>query len=50
MKNGKGVLHLSNGERLEGNFLADSVEGPGVYYCQNGTRVTGNWVGNRKVA
>lgn len=49
MKNGKGVLYLSNGERFEGTFVADIVEGPGIFYCLNGQKIVGNWVGNVKV-
>ncbi len=49
MKNGRGILYLSNGQRFEGHFIGDSVEGPGIFYCKNGQKITGNWTGNVKV-
>lgn len=48
MKNGKGTLFLSNGEKFEGTFVADSVEGPGVFYCRNGSKINGVWRANVK--
>ena len=35
-KEGWGILTLSNGERYEGNFRNDTIEGRGSYYQMNG--------------
>lgn len=43
LKNGKGILFLSNGERFYGNFEQDYVNGPGTFYVNNGKIVHGVW-------
>jgi hypothetical protein len=48
-KNGQGTLFFINGERFEGNFVDDSVEGSGVFHCRNGASVVGVWRGNLMV-
>jgi hypothetical protein len=50
MKNGRGTLYLSNGEKFVGEFIADVVEGLGTFYCQNGRQVTGRWANNQKIS
>lgn len=43
MKNGEGVLYLSNGERFEGEFIDDSIDGPGCFLRKNGQKIKGIW-------
>lgn len=46
MKEGFGVLYLTNGERFEGNFYNDYVHGPGTYFKLDNTFVKGVWKEN----
>jgi hypothetical protein len=45
-KAGKGKLYLVNGERFEGEFLDDYVNGEGVYYKKDGSYIRGLWRNN----
>ena len=45
MKQGKGILFLSNGEYLQGTFDHDMVEGFGTFYLTNG-KIRGTWSKN----
>lgn len=40
-KFGKGVLLLSNGEKYEGDFRNDMIEGRGVFHMLDGSKVHG---------
>lgn len=43
MKQGEGVLKLSNGEYFKGRFEKDEINGEGEYYCLGGRKVQGRW-------
>ena len=45
MKHGKGTLVLENGEKFEGQFKDDLVNGLGIFYGQNG-KISGKWEDN----
>lgn len=42
-KNGRGVLLLSNGERFEGAFQDDLIQGQGTFYSLDGEIIKGEW-------
>jgi hypothetical protein len=42
-------LYLSNGERLEGEFHEDKVDGDGILYRGDGSSVKGKWRQNKLV-
>lgn len=41
-----GKLVLSNGERFEGSFRNDVIEGKGIFYLMDGREVVGEWKNN----
>eukprot|EP01017_Pseudomicrothorax_dubius_P020574 TRINITY_DN223_c0_g1_i5.p1 TRINITY_DN223_c0_g1~~TRINITY_DN223_c0_g1_i5.p1 ORF type:complete len:481 (-),score=87.76 TRINITY_DN223_c0_g1_i5:338-1780(-) len=43
VKEGKGTLVLSNGERFEGSFMADAVHGEGTFTRRSGETVRAEW-------
>lgn len=43
------MLQLSNGERFEGMFNGDVVEGKGRFFSLDGEVVIGEWSNNRLV-
>ena len=47
LKDGKGTLYFSNGERFVGEFQEDLAEGWGRYYKRNGEVVEGKWGNNQ---
>ncbi|CAK73287.1 unnamed protein product (macronuclear) [Paramecium tetraurelia] len=46
-KEGQGTLYLSNGDRFEGNFLQDLINGPGRYIKKNGQIISAKWWRNK---
>ncbi|CAD8064056.1 unnamed protein product [Paramecium sonneborni] len=46
-KEGQGILYLSNGDRFEGNFLQDLLNGPGKYIKKNGQIISAKWWRNK---
>ena len=47
LKNGKGILYLSNSERFYGNFEKDIINGSGSFYTKNGDMISGEWKNNK---
>ena len=47
MKNGRGTLYFSNGQKVEGEFFEDSIHGYGKYYKNNGEIISGKWDNNQ---
>jgi hypothetical protein len=43
LRNGVGLLKLTNGEQYEGQFQQDIPNGEGVYVMSNGEKVKGTW-------
>lgn len=43
------MLLLSNGERFEGFFKEDCIEGKGTFYGKEGLKVVGEWMSNKLV-
>ena len=41
-----GRLVLSNGEKYEGDFNKDMIDGKGVFYTMDGTKILGEWKEN----
>ena len=44
-----GRLVLSNGERYEGDFKNDMVDGKGIFYTLDNKKILGEWEANRLV-
>ena len=40
-------MYYNNGDRLEGNFKDDKVEGKGIYYKKDGSKIEGNFQNNK---
>ena len=49
-KEGEGVLYLTNGEKIEANFLNDFINGTGLFFSLFGKVYQGTWVYNRLVS
>lgn len=45
VRQGKGLLMFENGERFEGSFKNDCVDGEGIFYGKNHT-ISGTWKNN----
>ena len=46
-KNGKGVLSFGSGEKFEGDFRDDRIEGEGEFFRKDGKVVKGVWRNNK---
>ena len=47
MKNGYGVLKFKNGEKYEGRFIKDRIEGVGVFFSKENQLIKGHWKNNK---
>jgi hypothetical protein len=46
LKNGRGIIYLTNGEIFIGNFKDGKVEGEGMFIKVNAEKIKGLWRGN----
>ncbi len=46
VRNGKGTLYLTNGERVDGSWSNGKLHGEAVVFKANGRAVQGRWEGN----
>lgn len=49
LKDGDGVLSLTNGEKIQGIFRNDKLNGKGIFYKLDGSKIIGEWDNNRLV-
>ena len=40
-------MHYNNGDRYEGYFKNNNIEGTGIYYYNNGNYFLCSWISNR---
>ncbi len=50
IRNGKGTLYLTNGEKIEGSWLDGKLYGEAVVFKVNGTVLQGTWEDNRRTS
>ena len=48
LREGKGIMYYTNGDRYEGYFRNDKPEGKGISYYNNGDRYEGDFRNNKK--
>ena len=46
--NKKGIIHLNNGDRYEGDYKNDKREGKGIYCWKDGSKYEGDWKNSLK--
>ena len=46
MKEGEGILYISNGEKFVGEFHNDVISGKGAFTTLTGDRIHGEWKDN----
>jgi hypothetical protein len=49
-KEGRGTMYISNGERIEAEFMEDKIHGRGVYFTLRGQKIHGLWEDDRLVS